>query len=92
MKGEDELKTKVMKLGEELLSRQTVVNALVIQIRRLREEKEDKLSAENEGLRVAKQEIIGVPMSLLRPNRSAKRTKNPSEHKEEQYPGIAIYI
>lgn len=55
-------------------------------------EEKDKLNVENGSLRVAKQDLIGLPMSGLRPKRSAKAPKKLSEHKEEQYLLIAIHI
>lgn len=54
------------------------------------EDDHKKLMAENEILRVAKQEIINHGMTLLCPKRYAKETKNLKESTREQMPRNCI--
>lgn len=63
------------------MSRETAVKALCLQIRRLVEQKSE-LSAKNERINVAKQEIIALPMSRISPKISAKATKKLRYHIE----------
>lgn len=87
----NDLKTKVMKLGQDLLSTETVVKELGLQLRCIGERK-SMLSAENGILPVAKQEMICLPISRLRPKPSSKATKKLRENIEEQYIGLAIHM
>lgn len=57
-----------MKFGEAFQKRETVVKALGIELRRLREDK-DQPNSENESHRVTMQDIIGLPMSRLHSKR-----------------------
>lgn len=62
VKKKNDLHMKVLKLGEDLLSRENVVKAAFLQILSLEEEK-IKLNDENEILSAAKLESIGLRTS-----------------------------
>lgn len=80
-----------MKGGEDLLSTETVLKALGMQIIRLREHN-DKCNAEDESLCVLKLQIIGNLMRLFCPKRCEKATKKLSKHIEQQHIDIPIHI
>lgn len=73
-----------MRLDEILLATNMTSKAMDLQATCL-EEEENKLMAENESLCVAKQEIIALLMSRLRPNRCAKATWKLRETNPKQY-------
>lgn len=83
------LKASVMKLGEDLLSRTTVLKALHIQVRLLGEERSKSTEKTPP---CCKTGCHCLSMSSLRPKRYAKETKNLIQQIEDQYLGLSIHI
>lgn len=83
VKVNSDMKKKVMRLEEDLLSTHVTTKATAVKASRLEEENK-KLMADYERLRVVKQEIMCLSMSSLRPKRSAKVAKKLSETIAEQ--------
>lgn len=89
MENNNDLKTKLMRLEEDLLPSDVTTKAMALQVTHLEDEK-TKLMDEKESIIIEKQEIIALPMNRLRPKCSARATKKLSETIPEQYFGLAL--
>ena len=77
----------VRSLEADLVEKNTTIKALTIRFRRL-ENDCDNLRSEKESLRVAKEEIMNIPVN--RTKRSAKGTVELSASVHEDYLGLAL--
>lgn len=85
----NELKKEVSDLKDQLFGKDTASKAMSLQVQRL-EEENAKLKAENESLRVARKEMMAIPMR--RSKRTAKGTLKLSETVGEQHLGLALQV
>lgn len=79
----NELKAKVGKLELDLQENQMCLTIAVDRLEQS-EKREKELSAENGCLSVTKEQIISLPISRVRPAKSAKASRRLSEHMEVQ--------
>ena len=85
----NELKKKVNELNGQLLCKDTAMKTMSLHVKRL-EEEQRKTKAEMESLRIARKEIVTIPVNRTR--RTAKGTMKLSETVEEEHLGIVLQV